>query len=230
MSVTRDEPGRRLFVLLAVVPLAGGLAAAGAGFFLAEQTAWWVVVAVSGGAGSLLAVLARTVWRVHRREAEGLRIQVKNLENEVVESRERLRTSLSGAAHDFSQPLTTLHGTLELALLSSTISGEARAALEDALQHTRSAMALTRLLREMADAEASGTAAQAISLAGLLEEMREDLEILAKVRGVRLVLRCETSATVFANPHELRRSIMRDRFSLYRGMNTLIWWHAEGQA
>ena len=208
MSGTHDEPGRRLFVLHAVVPLAGGLAAAGGRVFLAERSSWWVLVAVSAGVAALFAVLAGTFWRVHRRETEGLRSQVKNLESEVIESRERLRTSLSGGAHDISQPLTTLHGTLELALLSGKISAAARPALEEALQHTQSAMAVTRLLREMADADASGAAAQAISLGGLLEEMREDLEILAKVRGVRLVLRCDASATVFANPPDLRRSIV----------------------
>lgn len=205
MSGAVEAPSRRRRAFLTGVPLASALGAASVESSLG-RTEFAVLILFACGAG-LLAILAGLLWRIHGREVKRLRARVSNLESEVQRSRERLRSSLSGAAHDLSQPLTSLHGTLELALLANTVPTAARSALEEALQHTQTAMSLTRLLRELADAETNGAAAQATSVPGLLNEMREDLETLSRCHGVRLAMHGDTSAVVRANPPALRQSL-----------------------
>jgi two-component system sensor histidine kinase MprB len=155
----------------------------------------------------LLALLAGALWRAHRREVAALEARANLLRDEVAASRERLHAWLSGAAHALSQPLTTLHGTLELALLSDATPTEAHPALRDALEQVQSVVSMTRLLRELADAEMSRQSAQATSLSSLFEELREDLEKLAQARGRRLLLHCDVSSPVLAISPDLRRAI-----------------------
>jgi signal transduction histidine kinase len=207
MSRTSNKSRPGLPFLLLAFPLAGVRADASIESIF-EPLEWRLALIFSACSASLFSVLAALLWRAHRRQVAELQGRVKNLESEAAESRERLQTYLAGVAHDLSQPLTTLHGTLELALLSRTIPASAHAALEEALQHTQTAAALIRLLRELADAESSGTAARATSVKKLLEEMREDIETLAGLRGVRVDLKVDNSCFVLANPPDLRRSIL----------------------
>lgn len=171
-----------------------------------ESPSWFVVVA-SVSAATLLAMLVWAFWRAHRRRVAALDVRADNLQGGVAASCERLDSLLAAAAHALSQPLTALHGTLELALLSSTIPAAAHPVLEDALKQVQATMGLTRLIREFACAEASGKSARATSLATLLEEMQEDLEALAQLQGIRLVLQGQAFSSVLANPADLRRAI-----------------------
>ena len=164
-------------------------------------------VAASLGTAILLALLAWALRRAHDRRVAALEARAKSLQSEVAASRERLHAWLSGAAHALSQPLTTLHGTLELALLSDATPAEAHPALEDALQQVQTAVSMTRLLRELADAEMSDPPARPTSLTSVLEELREDLEKLAQARGIRLLLQSDVSSPVLAIPSDLRRAI-----------------------
>lgn len=157
--------------------------------------------------GILLGFFAGILWRARRKEAAAAEERASLARCEAAAPGERLHAWLSGAAHALSQPLTTLHGTLELALVSKAIPAEAHPVLEDALQQVQSAMSMTRLLRELAEAEVSGQSAQMIPLAPLIVDCREDLEKLAQARGRRLVLRCDVAAPVFAFPADLRRAI-----------------------
>lgn len=169
--------------------------------------AFWPKLALFAGTGIVFAALVWALWRAHDRRVAAAQCREKLAREEAASARERLEAWLSGASHALSQPLTALHGTLELALLSRDTPAEARRALEDALQQVQSAMNMTRLLRELADAETSGQSVQTISLTFLFEEWRQDLESLAQARGRRLSVQCENSATVLANGTNLRRAI-----------------------
>lgn len=141
------------------------------------------------------------------RPVDDLRARLATLQGELAAARKRLHDSLAGVAHDLGQPLTTLHGGLELALRSSATTPSARQVLVAALQETQSAMRLVRLVGELAEAEVSGEAARATSVKHLLADLREDLETLALSRGVRLALPAESPGVVLAHPPDLRRAI-----------------------
>ena len=198
--------GRRGLLFVAI-PFAGLLETALITYF-APQTEWKFVLVVGACSGIVLSVLAWALWREHRRQVSALEARVKLLQGEVTAADLSLRTTLAGAAHDLSQPLTALHGTLEIALLSSATGADQRSVLEDAIQHAESAVTLTRLFAQFADAGAKGRATEPTPLDALLSNLCADLESAAQAGGAQLVWRCESSLVAVANPADLRRAIL----------------------
>ena len=199
-------PGRRR-LLFVVIPFTGFLETALLLFF-APETDWKLILAVGACTGIAFAALAWALWREHRRQVSALEARVELLQGEVTAADLSFRTTLSGAAHDLSQPLTTLHGTLEIALLSCATHADHRSVLEDAIQHAESAVTLTRLFAQLADAGAKGRATEPTPLGALLSKLRDDLESVAEACGSQVVWRFKTSSVAMANPADLRRAIL----------------------
>ena len=188
--------------------LVGCLGIISAGWLILLRSSWWAVLPVACALGGVMAGLAMMLRREDRTREAAVRGEAGRLEKEVAAAHEKLRQMLAGAAHELSQPLTTLYGTLELALSSRGLPAEARAVIEEALLQAQAAMVLTKLLSELAVAGRNGDSARAVRLADLLRETSEDLSTVAQVREVKFVLHGEAAAVVRADPIELRRSLL----------------------
>lgn len=116
---------------------------------------------------------------------------------------------LGALTHRFSQPLTALRGTLELALRTELSAQEYRAALEQARELTDHIVYLLRSLRELADAATSGTPPQRLSLVKLAKETVEELRGLAESRRIRIIIEASLELIVRASPDRLREVILK---------------------
>jgi signal transduction histidine kinase len=208
MSARGEQGDRRLAGLLIAIPVAGALGIMGLGGLVALDAPWWALAAAACAFAGVLAGLVLGAWRAHRWREAALLAKATRLEHELAAAREKLRQALSSAAHDLSQPLTTLYGTLEMGLATKSIPELAYPLIEDALQQARSAMVMTRLLGELAVAGANGNSARSVPLTNLVRETSEDLSIIARVRNVKFDVHGESSLQVLANPVELRRSLL----------------------
>ncbi len=183
------------------------LAGVAAGFAPGEERLWAAMVA-----GILLLPACALVWAARR--ALVVLVREYAAESQMhADERERLRQEfravLEGAAHDLGQPLTTLHGTLELALFSGGRSPAGGAAIEEALEQSQRAMIITRRLAELAETESLGERAVRVSLGELLESLRQDAEVLAEARRVHLTIECGADPAVLAAPGAIEASLLR---------------------
>ncbi|NDQ58483.1 MAG: HAMP domain-containing histidine kinase [Acidipila sp.] len=188
--------------------LVGCLGIISTGWLILLPSSWRAVLAVACAFGGVMAGPAMMLWREYRTREAVAGGEAARLEKEAAAAHEKLRQMMAGAAHELSQPLTTLYGTLELALSNRSTPAEARAVLEEALLQAHAAMVITKLLSELAVAGRNGDSARAVRLADLLRETAEDLSTVAQVREVKFVLHGESAAVVRANPIELRRSLL----------------------
>ena len=157
----------------------------------------------------LLAVaLEGAVWRSLNCELSSLRSSREVLESRLRSAQYDFNSLIAGASHDLSQPLTVLHCTLELALLSSSLPQTARDTMEEAIKETRRAMTVTRLLRDLAEEDGASESFRPISLHELLEDMRQFFDGLAQDRGVRLVLDYGPDFTVLGDCKSLKHSVL----------------------
>lgn len=82
-----------------------------------------------------------------------------NPEKKVLErqaSRDQFIEEVQALVHKLSQPLTAMHGSLELALLQEDAPGECRRIFRESLEEADRMMQTLALLREVLDAEDPG--------------------------------------------------------------------------
>jgi len=116
---------------------------------------------------------------------------------------------LGALTHRFSQPLTALRGSLELALRTELSAQEYLAALEQACELTDHIIHLLKSLRELADAAAPGTPPKRLPLRELVKESVEELRGLAESRAIKFMLEASPEAIVWAPLDRLREAILK---------------------
>ncbi|HWR36667.1 MAG TPA: hypothetical protein VN622_12435 [Clostridia bacterium] len=99
-----------------------------------------------------------------------------------IADRQRL---VSDIFHTLSQPLTSLHCSLELALRKRMSSAEYRDALQIALDLTEEVMQSAVFVRQLVEAEDPGTTV-AINLNAVMTELLQDFEPIAESQHVRV--------------------------------------------
>ncbi|HKN85235.1 MAG TPA: ATP-binding protein [Nitrospiraceae bacterium] len=123
----------------------------------------------------------------------------------VVEGQRRFVTD---AAHEIQTPLTALKGNLEVAFRKTRNAAEYRdilisnlGAVERLINLCRSLITLARL----AGQDAFASAQPAVPLQPVLQELIDELTVLAQDRGITLTLDVEPALTVSANKEQLQR-------------------------
>ncbi len=126
-------------------------------------------------------------------------------------SRKRTRCSecLGALAHRLSQPLTALHGSLELALLEHSAAGACRAELERLLKITQQAVRMVVALGEWAEALTPHPGTQRIQLGTMIREAMEEVRCLADSREVRMKLQLPRALPVWGDTERLREVLLR---------------------
>jgi len=116
---------------------------------------------------------------------------------------------LGTLAHQLSQPLTALRGSMELALLAERSAAGYRAALNQALDLTGHFAYLIASLRELAEAAAPGGVPQRVLLGAVVGEAVEELRGLAASRRVETVLAVSEELPVWVPLERLRDAVLR---------------------
>lgn len=123
---------------------------------------------------------------------------------------------LRGVAHKLSQPLTSLRGSLEVALMDEMDEKECRKVLELSLEETYRVAEVLETLREVLEAEDPGDDFQPVSWNLLVTQALEAVAPAARRKGLHFVLEPMADAYVKINPprvdaamHELFREVTR---------------------
>ncbi len=127
---------------------------------------------------------------------------------DIVQSQRTSREFLSAVAHQLSQPLTALRGTLELALMKRAEAADSRRTFQDALDQADRIVQLTRSLRELAEAEQSWDPGKQTPLSVVLGEVTLDMRPVAEAQHVRLEVSGPGEVYVTANPQRLQQAIL----------------------
>jgi len=113
------------------------------------------------------------------------------------------RQFISDAFHTLNQPLTGLHCGLEIALQKPRSEGEYRQRIGDGVEHATAILTLIRAVRQLVDAADPGERFGTVSLAAILAQAKNELEVLVEAAGVELEIVCERDAPVKADPGKL---------------------------
>jgi len=124
-------------------------------------------------------------------------------------TRQECGECLLALAHRFSQPITALRGSLELALAGALSTQEYRAALEQAFELAGQLVQLVKSLRELGDAAAPGAPAKSILLNALVKEALEELRGFAEARRVKIVFEASPEAIVCGPPDRFREVMLK---------------------
>lgn len=116
---------------------------------------------------------------------------------------------VSAIIHRFSQPLTALRGSLELALLTEGSAADYRLALKESLAQADNLVRLIGSLRELVEAEDSSEPAERTPLDQVVKEVSDDFEPLARSRGLTLALESKGNLYVHASPRWVRQAIYK---------------------
>jgi signal transduction histidine kinase len=116
---------------------------------------------------------------------------------------------LPAIIHRLSQPLTALHGALELALMTSRSIEEYRSALKEMLTQADSLLSMLGSLRELVDAEELGGSNEAARLEVLAEEAIGELRPLADSRSVSLTFNPRGTLPLRADVGKLRLAVYK---------------------
>jgi K+-sensing histidine kinase KdpD len=109
---------------------------------------------------------------------------------------------LRGLTHELSQPLTSLRGSLEVALIGEIHETECRKVLEQSLEETNRVAEVLATLREALEAEDPGDNFQPARWDLLVTRALEAVEPAAREKGLRFVL--ESMAETYVNVNPLR--------------------------
>ena len=116
---------------------------------------------------------------------------------------EERRKFVSEAFHTLNQPLTGLHCGLEIALQRPRSEGEYRKRIGDGLENAGNILELIRAVRQLVDAGDPGERFGTVSLAMVLSQLKNELEVVAETTGVALEVECAGEAQVKADPGRL---------------------------
>jgi signal transduction histidine kinase len=125
------------------------------------------------------------------------------LEKEALESQRpqhELVEVLRSLIHKLSQPLTSLRGSLEVALMGEMDEDECRRTLQQSLEETHRLAEVLGTLREVLEAEDPGEDFHPVSWKHLVARVLEDVAPVARGKGLRFVIEPMVDAYVKVNP------------------------------
>ena len=201
---------QRNFLLISLVVVAGGFVV---GTILAER-ALRPIARVNEAARNIIRT-GRIEERIPAGNARGeLREMVIHF-NRMLSRVERLvqgiKETVETVAHDLRTPLTRIRGTAELALQQATEND--RSALRDALastvEETDEVLRMLNTLMDITEAESGVLKLQPsqLSIAQLLEEVRDLYDFVAEDAGVRLSVARAEDITIVGDPVRLRQVV-----------------------
>ena len=125
--------------------------------------------------------------------------EVAVVESPAQRSRKEFVEVLRKLVHELSQPLTSLRGSLEVALLGEMDESECRKVLEQSLEEAHRMAGDLATLREVLEAEDPGEGFQSVGWRQLAAKVVQDVAPIARGKGVRLVLKPLADADVKIN-------------------------------
>ncbi|HJU05310.1 MAG TPA: ATP-binding protein [Nitrospiraceae bacterium] len=125
-------------------------------------------------------------------------------------SRESQGYFVDYAAHEMQTPLTVLQASLEVTLHKARTTAEYRDALINNLEQVERLVTLTRELLTLTRLAGDRTPIRRVSLElrPLLEELIEELAVLAEDHRIRLALHAEPAPPVLGDPQWLKQAII----------------------
>jgi heavy metal sensor kinase len=227
--VPMRQEGHVRYILQAETPLRlmekawNGLAALLAGAsVLVLLLAWWGSNWLARQALTPVEVLSETAQKISEPSSLGTRLSLdapydefRRLAQAFNTMMDRIQKVVDGqrrfvadAAHEIQTPLTALKGNLEVAFRKNRKANEYRdilisnlGAVERLINLCRSLITLARL----AGQDAFASMQQSVPLQPLLQELIDELMLLAQDREITLRLEAEHALSVFANREQLQR-------------------------
>jgi heavy metal sensor kinase len=227
--VPMRQEGHVRYILQAETPLRlmekawNGLAALLAGAsVLVLLLAWWGSNWLARQALTPVEVLSETAQKISEPSSLGTRLSLdapydefRRLAQAFNTMMDRIQKVVDGqrrfvadAAHEIQTPLTALKGNLEVAFRKNRKASEYRdilisnlGAVERLINLCRSLITLARL----AGQDAFASMQQSVPLQPLLQELIDELMLLAQDREITLRLEAEHALSVFANREQLQR-------------------------
>ncbi len=148
----------------------------------------------------------------------------------------QIRQFSADVSHELRTPLTILIGELELALRSRKRPEEYEAVLSSALEEVLRLHRIVETLFELARAERGQLPLdqQPVLLAQLIEEIAEDVEPLARERGIAIYRRADSDGRVLGDALRLRQAVLNVvdnalKYTPAGGSVTLSLYSASGE-
>lgn len=184
--------------------------------------AWWGSNWLARQALTPVEILSKTAQKISEPSSFGTRLgldapydEFKRLAQAFNTMMDRIQKVVEGqrrfvadAAHEIQTPLTALKGNLEVAFRKNRNATEYRdilisnlGAVERLINLCRSLITLARL----AGQETFASVQQQVALQPLLQELIDELTVLAQDRGIMLTLDVESSVAVSGNKEQLQR-------------------------
>lgn len=129
-----------------------------------------------------------------------MKLEETAFESPVHRSQDDFVEVLRGLVHELSQPLTSLGGSLEVALMGETDENEYRSVLRQSLKETHRLTEVLTTLREALEAENSGEDFHPVCWKHLVTRVLEDVTPLAQRKGLRFIQEPMVDAYVKVNP------------------------------
>jgi C4-dicarboxylate-specific signal transduction histidine kinase len=119
----------------------------------------------------------------------------------------KCRECLGAMAHRLAQPMTALHGSIELGLMGKRSAADYRSVLEQSLQLADNLTQLIVSLRDLGESSAPRGAPRCVLLNAMAMEVVAEMEGLAETRDLHLHLQAGGNARVCADPDRLREAL-----------------------
>ncbi len=122
----------------------------------------------------------------------------------------QIRQFSADVSHELRTPLTILIGELELALRSRKRPEEYEAVLSSALEEVLRLHRIVETLLELARAESGQLTLERkpVDVAAVVREVAEDIELLARERGVRIELDLRSDGMLLGDALRLRQAVL----------------------
>jgi heavy metal sensor kinase len=229
--VPMRQQGRVQYILQAETPLrlmekaSNGLAALlGGASALVLLLAWWGSNWLARQALTPIEVLSETAQKISKPSSLGTRLSVgapyeefrrlAQAFNTMMDRIEKVvdaqRRFVADAAHEIQTPLTALKGNLEVAFRKNRKAREYRDILISNLGAVERLMNLCRSLLTLARLAGQDTFAsvqQPVSLQPVLQDLIDELTVMAQDRQITLTLDAEPALSVSANKEQLERLV-----------------------
>ena len=112
-------------------------------------------------------------------------------------------------AHRLSQPLTSLRGSVEVALMGEVDESEFRQVLETLLRESHRMAEILEALREILDLEGAGEQVQTVSWTRTIKKLLEESPLVDGNEGLQLISNVKEDIWVEARPQHLAAATAR---------------------
>ncbi len=134
--------------------------------------------------------------------------ELENRVRQAERSREWLLEAFAAHIHRLSQPLTALHGTVELALMSEISPDECRSILEESLQDLERLRQTVTAMRDLAETERDfGPGGSPLPLMDVVGRTTEVASVLAEALGATVEIETRGDFNVFTRAARLERAL-----------------------